>query len=143
MNSPGVQQKSDGRPRFIVRRIAIVTASLLIFGGWLALSALSVHSGPNVERGLRALFGRYSRVDAFDGVNGIVGAFWCLHSVLSLIAAAALYRRRFDVLTVLLIGPALAALLLAFEEDWSDPAWFTIVGVTSIGEIVSSLVALA
>ena len=92
---------------------------------------------------LRLAFGDRCRADAFHGLNDIAGEFWVLHTLLCSIAAVLIFRRRFDALTVLLIGPSLSAILLAFEEDWTDPAWFTIIAVLCIGYLVGIPFTLA
>ena len=113
----------NGRMCYLcLKRLLAIFVPVLLFGSWLALTALLWRSGPNVEWYLRLTFGHRSRADAFVGLNDIAGLFWVLHTLLCSIAAVLIFRRRFDALTVLIIGPNLSAILLAFEEDWSDPA---------------------
>ena len=38
------------------------------------------------------------------------------------------------------IGPAMAVIICLLNEDWSDPNWFVIVGVCTIGWLVSTIV---
>jgi hypothetical protein len=56
-----------------------------------------------------------------------------LHSWLFLIANLAAWHRRKDVLIVLMIGPVITSALALVAQPWSDPNWFQIVAVCSIG----------
>ena len=108
---------------------------------WLMLSTLLAASGGDPEPMLRTLFGRHSHADAFQNLNFISNLFWAAHSYLFLMALAAFWCRRPDVFTVLLIGPAFGMVINLLEENWSDPNWFVIVAVCTIGWVVSTLVA--
>lgn len=109
---------------------------------WLPFAILLWTSGGSPERALQAIFGRYSRYDAFEFIDGIAGPFCIVHSILSVVATLAVACRRFDVFTIVWIGPLLALLCYVVADGISDPAWFTIVGMCSIGEIVSAVVSL-
>jgi hypothetical protein len=98
---------------------------LVVLGGWLWLTD------------------QYRSEVRFGRVGHVLVILWYFHSMLCAVAALAVYRRRFDVLAVLLIGPCLAGLLLGFEEKWSDPDWHVIFSVFSIGMIVGIPVTLA
>lgn len=82
-----------------------------------------------------------SHPEAFDGINRIAYHFFGLHTVLSFIGWMAVTNRRNDVLLVLLVGPVLTIALNGATEDWSDPAWFTVVGVSGIGWLVGIIAA--
>ena len=119
-------------------RLAMLGALAAI---WLTLSLLLAASGGDPETMLRTLFARHSRADAFKDLNVILALFWAAHSAASLLAGAAARSRRPDVLTVLLIGPAIVVAINLLEVDWSDPNWFVIVAVCTIGWAVSILVS--
>jgi hypothetical protein len=120
-------------------RQTLVLATLVCL--WLALTGLLLVSRGNPEAFLLRSVGRYSRADAFKHLNSGLPFFWFVHScqVLAGIAAARLRRR--DVLTVLLIGPAIALAFNLFYQQWSDPNWYVFVAVGTIGWLVSTIVA--
>jgi hypothetical protein len=115
------------------RRSGALTAYAAIFVCWLPLAVLVVRSGGDPDAYLIAVVGANSAV---------VGLFSVFHTLLCGVGVAAVFCRRFDVLTILPIGPGLAILFYVLEQGFSDPAWFTIVAMCSIGEIVGILVAL-
>jgi hypothetical protein len=106
---------------------------------WFGLSGLLVVSRGDPEAFLRTTFARSSRADTFEHLNGVLVPFWLLHSLLVLIAVAAARHRRSDVLTVLLIGPVIALAISLPGQAWSDPEWFVIVAVCTIGWLVGTL----
>jgi hypothetical protein len=116
-----------------------LTLAVLVFV-WLSLSGLLLVSWGNPEVFLRRALGRYSRADTFEFLNGISVLFWLVHSALLLVGIAAARARRSDVVTVLLIGPAIAVIICLLNEDWSDPNWYVIVAVCTIGWLVSTIV---
>jgi hypothetical protein len=107
---------------------------------WLSLSGLFVVAWGDPEAFLWATFGRHSRADAFEHLNGVSFLFWLVHSSLVLIAIAAARFRRSDVLTALLIGPVIALIICLLDQHWSDPNWFVVVAVCTIGWLVSTIV---
>jgi hypothetical protein len=121
---------------------AAFTAYVAIVGIWLPFAALLLSSGGSPEASLRVMFGRYSRPDAFSSVDRIAGLSCILHTLLCALAVIAVSRRRFDVVTVLCIGPSLALLVYVIADGISDPAWYTFLALCSIGETVSIVVAL-
>jgi hypothetical protein len=109
---------------------------------WLGLSALLAVTRGKPEDFLVKTFGGFSRDDAFEHLNGVSILFWLFHSLLVLIALAATWYRRTDVLTVLMIGPIIASAIVLLVTSWADPNWFEIVAVISIGWLASVVVAL-
>jgi hypothetical protein len=109
---------------------------------WLGLSALLAVTRGKPEDFLVKTFGGFSRDDAFEHLNGVSILFWLFHSLLVLIALAATWYRRTDVLTVLMIGPIIAVAIVLVVTSWADPNWFEIVAVISIGWLASVVVAL-
>ena len=109
---------------------------------WLGLSGLLVVARGEPEAFLLATFGRFCRDDAFENLNRVSVVFWWLHSLLVVVAIAATWYRRTDVLTVLMIGPALALVIALLGERWADQNWFLIVAVSSICWLVSTFVGV-
>jgi len=108
----------------------------------LGLSGLLVVSWGQPEAFLAKTFVRVSRDDAFAHLNGISTFVWSVHSVLILLESAASQYRRKDVLTVLMIGPVIAASIALACQRWTDPNWFDVVAICSISSRVGSLVGL-
>ena len=119
-------------------RIWFVPAAIVIT--WLGLSGLLLLARGDPEAALRGAFGRRARADAFEHLNGIASTFWTAHTSLALIAIAAARTRRRDVLYVVLIGPVIALMICLPGQDWSDPNWFVVVAVCTIGWLVSTVV---
>jgi hypothetical protein len=82
--------------------VTLVLVALVFL--WLSLSGLLVVAWGDPDAFLWTTFGRYSRADAFEHLNGVSFLFWLVHSPLVLIAIAAARFRRSDVPTALLIG---------------------------------------
>jgi hypothetical protein len=110
---------------------------------WLGLSALLVGTWGKPETFLVKTLGRFSRDDAFEHLNGVSVVFWSVHSLLVLIAIAATKYRRTDVLTVLMIGPVIAAAIVLLGQSWADPNWFEVVAICSSGWLAGSVVGSA
>ena len=123
---------------FELGRVPLLLPTLVSL--WLALTGLLLASGGNPEAFLLGNLGRYSRADAFKSLNPILPIFWFVHSSLLVTAMAAARSRRRDVLTVLLIGPAIALAFNLFFQEWSDPNWYVFVAVSTIGWLVSTIV---
>ena len=109
---------------------------------WFGLTGLLSVGWGQPEALLVRTFGRYSMHDAFEHLNDISTHVWSVHSLLVLIAIAAKWHRRTDVLTVLMIGPVIAAMIVLIDQRWTDPNWSDIVAVCSIGSLVGSVVGL-
>jgi hypothetical protein len=107
---------------------------------WLGLTGLLVVSRGNPEAFLLTSLGRFSRADAFEHLNGISTLVWSLHSLLMLMAIVAIWQRRTDVLTVLMIGPVIAVAIALLGQRWADPNWFDVVAVCAIGWLVGIVV---
>ena len=126
----------------IARAWHFVTLGLLV-SLWLGLSCLLVISRGNPEAFLLRNFGRLSRDDAFEHLNGISVTLWLVHSFLVLVAILATWCRRKDVLIVLMIGPIMALAFALLGQQWSDPNWFEVVAVWEICSLVSNIVGQA
>jgi hypothetical protein len=123
-------------------RVRTSLAYFAILGVWLPLVALWWISGGAPEHTLIALFGQYSRVDAFEFIDRVAGIFCVVHTSLCVAAGFAVYYRRFDVFLIFWIGPALALGFYVVGSGISDPAWYTIAALGAIGEMVSLVVAI-
>jgi hypothetical protein len=126
----------------IARAWHFVTLGLLV-SLWLGISCLLVVARGNPEAFLLRNFGRFSRADAFEHLNGISVALWWVHSFLVVVAILATRCRRKDVLAVLTIGPIMALAFAVFWQQWSDPNWFEVVAVWEICSLVSTIVGQA
>ena len=115
-------------------RFGAFVAYFVIIGSWLPLAVLFIRSGRNPDVYLGGEFGPVSEI--FRVVS-------LLHTLLGVIAIAAVYFRRFDVVAVLLFGPGIGLLYYVVADGFSDPAWLTIVAICSIGEMVAIVVGLS
>jgi len=106
---------------------------------WFGLSGLLVVARGDPEAFLRTTFARSSRADTFEHLNGVSVPFWLVHSSLVLIAIAAARYRRSDVLTVSLIGPVIALAISLLGQAWSDPDWYVVAAVCTIGWVVGTV----
>jgi hypothetical protein len=119
-------------------------AALAVLGLlWVGLSGLLVVTRGKPEAFLTTTFGRSSRADAFEHLNGVSTLVWSVHSLLVLTAIAATRYRRTDVLAVLIIGPAIAASIALLGQQWADPNWFEVVAVCAIGSVAGTVVGSA
>jgi len=115
-----------------------IIAPLLLV--WLAASVFILIGRGDVESLLDSAFGHRVMSDAFEGLNQIAPLCWASHSMLVSLALVAAWRRRADILLVLVIGPGIALLLCLVFERWSDPNWHDVLAVCSIGWFVGTLV---
>ena len=99
---------------------------------WLGLSGVLVVSRGKPAAFLVKTFGRFSMDDAFENLNGVTIDLWCVHSFLVLIAIAAVWHRRLDVLAVLMLAPVMASAIALPGRRRSDPNWFDVVAVCVI-----------
>jgi hypothetical protein len=107
---------------------------------WIGLSGLLLIAWGKPEAFLATTFGRFSRADAFEHLDGVLILLWLLHSALVVTAIAAARHQRVDVLCVLTIGPVIAAAMALLGQRWADPNWFEVVAVCAIGWLVGTLV---
>jgi len=126
--------------RWLPATASELLAVVLLVLSWIVVAA-GVFLGQGDVESLLLRIAPPSHPDAFDGINSIVYVFFGLHTVLSFVGWMAVTNRRKDVLLVLLVGPALTIALNGATQDWSDPAWFTIVAVSGIGWLVGIVVA--
>jgi hypothetical protein len=107
---------------------------------WVGLSLLLIIPAGDAESFLRSnIVPRHP--DAFRGLNVVLVEFWVTQTCLFGIAVAAVHWRRFDVLTVLVIGPVVGATIgVLAQGDLSDPDWCVMAGVCTIGWLVGVIV---
>jgi hypothetical protein len=125
-----------------LRSASQLAAAALLVSLWLGLTVLLLASRGQPEAFLIKKFGRFSRDDAFEHLNGIAVIAWPVFSILVLIAMATTRYRRPVALAVLMIGPVIAASIVLIDQRWADPNWFEIVAVCSIGSLVGSIVVI-
>ncbi|MDG3004926.1 hypothetical protein [Paludisphaera mucosa] len=130
MDMDAAARKIDRRPWVVAPFVAL----------WLAASGLIVLGRGDVESLLRFIFGHPLHPDALNYVNEVTFAVWVAWSLFVALAIAAAWRRRGDVVLILLSGAVLAILLCFAGERWSDPNWHNIACVCAIGWFVSTLV---
>jgi hypothetical protein len=126
----------------IVTAWHFVTLGLLVLL-WLALSGLLVVAWGRPEAFLTTAFGRFSRDDAFEHLDGASVDLWWVHSFQVMVAILAIGCRRKDVLVVLMIGPIMALAFALLGQQWNDPNWFQVVAVWAICSLVSTIVGQA
>ena len=128
-----------GQPHNATRYLATVA----IATSWLMLTAALFGGRAQIETVLNSFLGLRSRPDAFGHIDRIAPLFWVDHCAWCVFISAAIFRGWRNVVVVLLIGPIFALVINAVNESWSDPAWFTIVAICTIGWSVSLVVAAA
>jgi hypothetical protein len=134
MSIPFIRRRSSVQRRHpIWHRFVAFVAYFVVSGSWLPLAVLFIRSGGNPDAYLGGEFGPVSK---------ILRVFSPLHTLLFVIAIAAVFFRRFDVVALLPFGPGVGLLYYVIAEGFSDPAWFTIVAICSIGEMVAIVVGL-
>jgi hypothetical protein len=107
---------------------------------WFGLSGLLIVAWGDPEAFLRTRLARSSHADTFEHLNGVSVPFWLVHSCLNLMAMAAARYRRSDVMTVMMVGPIIALAIGVLGQTWSDPDWFVVVAVCTIGWLVGAVV---
>jgi hypothetical protein len=98
---------------------------------------------PDLETWLAARLNGLARPDAFDGVADIAPLFAVLFAITSLLAACLVVSRKASYLLLLAAGPLLAGLVYVVTHGVTDPAWFTLLALLSIGMLLSSPVTAA
>ncbi|QEH35322.1 hypothetical protein OJF2_38730 [Aquisphaera giovannonii] len=122
------------------RRLAVPA---LLGLSWLGPALLLAGTRGDLEGFLHAAFAGRSRPDTFEHVNRLAVPFGILHSCLILLAIAAAWRRRPDVLAVLPIGPAIGLTIGVAITSWSDPNVYDLLAVAAIGWLVGTVVGAA
>ena len=107
---------------------------------WTALSALLALSRGAPEAFLLRTFEDSVRPDAFFALDRALLFFWVVHSCLLILGMVAVRFRRYDVFTVVTLGPAPAFCLSLFSQQWSDPNWTVFIGIWFIGWLVGMVV---
>lgn len=111
--------------------LAIVAALFTVF-----LFALK----PDIEQYLKQNVPGNPMPDAFNGLNGSIPIFMLLVTA-TLQLVTRLNRKRQNLLFLpLLFGPFVCSVGWYLTEDLSDPNWFHLFAITTIGMLVSSVV---
>jgi hypothetical protein len=125
---PTIRRLSPGR---II--IAILTLSpALAIGGFQLFAKL------DLESMLAIRFQGVARPDAFDGVADIAPLFVVMFAVNSLLAACLVAFHKTPYLWTLAAGPLLAGLVYVVMHGVTDPAWFTLLALLTIGMLVGA-----
>ncbi|WP_165251359.1 hypothetical protein [Paludisphaera soli] len=123
--------------RKIDRRPWMVAPFLVL---WIAVSGLFVLGGGDVEGLLHAAFDRHAMPDAFNGLNAVASSVLVGLGLWTSLGLAAAWRRRGEVVVILLIGVGFVLALFLVGERWSDPNWHNVACVLTICCFVSTLV---
>jgi hypothetical protein len=107
-----------------------------------AVVGFHVVVGADLQAWLKDRAGGLARPDAFDGVNAIWPRFSTLLGITSLLAAYLVVSHKSRSLVVLAIGPCLATVAYLAANGITDPEWFTLLALLSIGMLVSSIVTV-
>lgn len=126
--------RRDGLPYWQIATLATLAAL------WTALSTLFAVSLGSPEALLLRVFENSVRADAFFALDCALVYFWVVHSCLLIFGMVAVRFRRYDVFTVMILGPALACCLSLFSQKWSDPNWTVFLGIWYIGWLVGMVV---
>lgn len=131
-------QKFYGRIMYSIgRRLPywqIVTLTI-VAALWGALSVLWILARGDVESYLLSAFKGSARADAFVRLNPTFVLMWVGHTCFLVFGIVAMFVRKSDLFTVLIIGPILALLVAVTSQDWADPDWNVFAGVCFIGWI--------
>jgi hypothetical protein len=114
---------------------------LVLTALWVAVFSQLFVGERDLEAYLRQRFRGRALPDAFEFVNDAAPVYFWLHTLVCVASFVAAFTNRHDVLCVLCIGPALSLVLIVLGQSWSDPSWFVILNVASIGSLVSLVVA--
>ena len=99
----------------------------------LGVTVLLVAGRGNAEHLLARTFAVGAHRDSFEHIDQFLPQVWSMQSFHLIQAVAAFGARRRDVLTVIVIGPALVLAGCGLSEDWLDPNWYVIAGANMIG----------
>ncbi len=109
---------------------------------WLGLSGLLIAARGNPKVFLTKMLGRFSRSEAYQHLNASLIGFWCMHSLLVLIAILASAHLRTDVLAVVTIGPIIGSAMALVTQRWTDPDWPLFFGLNVICWGASTVVGI-
>ena len=124
--------KTGGGARLIFAMLMLTPA--------LMLGAIQILTRSDPETWLSQHAKGYARRDAFNGVTNIMPLFSVLFAGTSLLAAFCVCRQLPQFLISLTAGPMLASLVYLIIHGFSDPAWFTLLALLTIGMLVGSSV---
>lgn len=105
--------------------------------------ALQLSLTPDVELWLANHTRGFARPDAFDGVARIAPLFTGFFGFTSLLAAYLILSHRAQNVVFLAVGPCLGGLVYLAIYGVTDPAWFTLLALMSVGMLAATLVTLA
>lgn len=112
-----------------------IAALTIVAALWGALSILWILARGDVESYLLSAFKGSVRADAFVRLNPTFVLMWVGHTCFLVFGIVAMFVRKSDLFTVLIIGPILALLVAVTSQDWADPDWNVFAAVCFIGWI--------
>ena len=112
-----------------------IAALTIVAAFWGALSILWILARGDVESYLLSAFKGSVRADAFVRLNPTFVLMWVGHTCFLVFGIVAMFVRKSDFFTVLIIGPILALLVAVTSQDWADPDWNVFAAVCFIGWI--------
>ncbi len=124
----------------------IAIARLRVIQG-LTITAAIVSFGlillrPDIERYLKQYMPGQHMPDAFHGLNGTMTVFMLLVTATLLLAIRIETKRKTALLLPLLFGPIACLVGWCLTENFSDPNWFHLFALTTLGMLVSCVVTL-
>lgn len=122
--------------------VRIIVALMTLFPA-LTFCGFCFFATPDLESWLSARFDGVARPDGFDGVNKITTLFSVSFTGTSFFAACLILCRKLRYVLALAAGPVLAGLGYLVMHGVTDPAWFTLLALLSIGMLLSSPVTAA
>jgi hypothetical protein len=123
-------------PRSLLRIvIAVMTLLPSISFSVLHLIALS---DSDLETWLKRQTGGFFRKDAFEGLIHVSPLFAVTLAVTSLLAMHYILSHRSRFLLPLLAGPALAAVVYLVDHGLTDPSWYALLALMSIGMLAGT-----
>lgn len=102
------------------------------------LSVLLLIASPDLETWLTHQTGEFFRKDAFESVNEASPVFAVTLAFTSFFAMYLVLAHRSAFLLPLAAGPLLAAIVYLATYGITDPAWFTLFALMSIGMLVAT-----
>lgn len=134
------QTSPDAGRNLKVQRISrgrVVTAILMLAPA-VAIAAFPLIAQPDPGYWLSQQSKGYARGDAFDGVTTIMPLFTTFFGGTSVLAGFFIFSRRSHFLIPFAAGPSLATFAYLIMHGITDPAWFTLLALLTIGMLVGS-----
>jgi hypothetical protein len=134
------QSSRDAGRNLKVQRISRwrIVAAILTLTPALLVAGIQLIAQPDPEYWLSQQAKGYARGDAFDGVSQIMPLFTVFFVGTSVLAAFFILSRKSNFLTPLAAGPSIATFVYLIMHGITDPSWFTLLLLLTIGMLVGS-----